>query len=148
MANKPFKVPAGPTAYFDVDDTLVMWDLPENPPLVDCALIKCRGYESKVLINRYNVDLLKKFAKRGHAVIVWSAGGADWAEAVVKALRLEEYVCVVSGKPSYYIDDISDPAHILGKHGYFDINGNRSATDHLAHRPNFDEEPEYEELKK
>ena len=122
-----YKVPCGPTAYFDCDDTLIMWDIPEGMSLNDDKLVtvSCRDYSDRLLPNKYNIELLVKMAKRGHGIVVWSAGGADWAEAVVKALGIEEYVNVVTGKPNYYIDDIKDPAKILGKYGYFDINGKR-----------------------
>lgn len=138
------KVPAGPTAYFDVDDTLVMWDLPEDIKINDDRLVTviCRGHSNRVLPNPYNINLLKKMKKRGHAIIIWSAGGSDWAESVIKALDLEDLVDVVATKPTYYIDDIKDPAHILGKHGYFNINGERMKDDHLNHRQDFEDTDE------
>tara|TARA_R110000868_G_C10973188_1_gene771516 strand:- start:56241 stop:56672 length:432 start_codon:yes stop_codon:yes gene_type:complete len=138
------KVKCGPTAYFDVDDTLVMWDMPEGIDLQNdsqVVTVECRGRESYVYRNRYNIDLLIKMASRGHAIVVWSAGGADWAEAVVKALHLENIVDVVTGKATYYIDDLADPAKVLGKHGYFDINGKRADTDTYAHKEKTFEEP-------
>ena len=81
--NKPFKVPCGPTVFVDVDDTLLMWDLPEGIDLNDdrLVLVNCRGHKEKLMPNKHNIELLKKMAKRGHAIIVWSGGGADWAEA-------------------------------------------------------------------
>ena len=122
------KVPCGPTVFVDCDDTLAMWDLPEGMDLSDDKLvtIPCRGYEERCLPNEHNINLLKKFATRGHAVVVWSGGGADWAEAVVIALGLEEYVEVITGKPSYFIDDVFDPSKWMGKHGYIDMDGKRS----------------------
>lgn len=127
---KPFKVPCGPTAYFDCDDTLVMWDLPEGVEVNsdEVVTIRCRDHSDRLYPNKYNIDLLIKFAKRGHSIVVWSAAGADWAEEVVQGLGLCRYVHVVTGKPSYYIDDIADSAHWAGKHGYFDINGKRFGT--------------------
>lgn len=122
---KMFKVECGPTAFFDCDDTLVMWDIPEGHQEADRVTIKCRDFVEHLVPNTHNIDLLIKFAKRGHYVVVWSAGGSDWAEAVVKALKLEEYVEVVTAKPTYFIDDIADPSEWMGKRGYFDIDGNR-----------------------
>lgn len=145
---KPFKVPNNKTAYFDVDDTLLMWNIPEGTPeneLVGVSYVP--EFIEYGLPNKHNIDLLKKMKRRGHSVVVWSAGGSDWAEAVVQALRLEKYVDAVMPKPDYYIDDLSDPSKILGKHGYFNLNGTRAASDHLSHRPDFLDET-YEELKK
>ena len=129
-----YKVTCGPTVYFDVDDTLLMWDLPEGIYPNDDRLItvKCRNYTERCLPNKYNINLLISLAKRGHSIVVWSGGGADWAEAAVKALELEEFVEVVSGKPQYYIDDIANPKEWIGKHGYFDMEGNRIHGDNLT----------------
>lgn len=123
---KPFKIGQGTLACFDVDDTLVAWDLPNDlSPDKEVVSVHCNGHISHKQINVYNVTLLKQFAATGHKIIVWSRSGADWAEAVVKSLKLESYVDVICGKPTYYIDDDPNPQNILGKHGYFDINGNR-----------------------
>jgi hypothetical protein len=94
---RPFKVPARPTAFFDVDDTLVMWDIPEGIEINDDRLvsINCKGIEDRLFPNKHNIELLKKFSARGHSVVVWSGGGADWAEAVVDALGLNQYVDAV-----------------------------------------------------
>jgi len=71
-------------------------------------------------------------AARGHAIVVWSGGGADWAEAVVKALKLEEFVDVVTAKPTYYIDDIAGAREWIGKHGYFTLEGERIHGDNFS----------------
>jgi len=129
----PYKVPSGPTAFFDCDDTLVMWDLPEDMNLNDDRLItvSCRGHNERLLPNEHNIDLLRKFARRGHAIVVWSGGGSDWCEAVVKALGLEEFVHVITGKPNYYIDDQADPRKWIGKHGIFTIDGQKIHGDNI-----------------
>lgn len=121
------KVPCGPTAFFDCDDTLLMWDTPEGVDFngEEMVSVSCREHSDRLYPNRYNIELLVKMAKRGHSIVVWSGGGADWAEAVVKALKLEQYVHVVTGKPTYFIDDIAEPKKWIGKYGYFDINGKR-----------------------
>lgn len=135
------KLPAGPSAYFDVDDTLLMWDMPEVAEATSIVTVTCRGKTQQRYVNHFNLDLLIKMAQSGHAIVVWSAGGSDWAEAAVKALEIEEFVHVVASKPTYFIDDISDPARVLGKHGYFDINGKRADTDHYAHKEQSFESP-------
>lgn len=120
-----FKVPNGPTAYFDIDDTIVQWSDEGINRLEDYVHIECRGRMGKYLINRHNLEHLIKLSNRGHGIIVWSAGGSDWAEAVVKGLGIEKYVDVVAPKPTYYIDDVKDPVRILGKYAFYDIDGKR-----------------------
>lgn len=118
------KMPAGPTAYVDVDDTLIVWDdkLGEKHDLPKVG-IECRGIYETYHINPHNIKYLKKLATRGHAIFVWSAGGSDWAEAVIQALSLEQYVWAVGSKATYYVDDIKDPAKVLGKYKFYDVDG-------------------------
>lgn len=134
------KVPCGPTAFFDCDDTLLMWSIPEGFK-EDLVTVHCRGFVELLAPNKHNISLLKKMAARGHAIIVWSGGGADWAEAVVKALELEAHVSVVTSKPQYYIDDIANPKEWIGKHGYFDMDGKKIHGDNFS---KIDEEVEKE----
>lgn len=77
--------------YCDVDDTLIMW--PE---------LGQEGYKPHLK----HIEMLKRFKSRGQAVIVWSAGGHEWAEHIVKELGLEPYVDAVLCKPSWYMDDL------------------------------------------
>jgi len=119
-----YKVKSQPTAFFDCDDTLVMWNLPDVTALEDKVIsIYCDGNKSEVHVNQKNVDLLIKLSQRGHSIVVWSAGGSNWAEAVVRDLHLEDFVDVVTSKPSYYIDDVKDSSSWMGKYSYFDIDG-------------------------
>lgn len=127
----PFDVPSGPTVAFDVDDTLVLWNTPDGMES-DEIKIDNNGIISYRVPNKYNINLLKKFYESGHVVIVWSASGVRWSKAVVKSLGLEKYVHGYMSKLSYFIDDISDASKVLGKHGYFDINGNK-----YGHQTNF-----------
>ena len=80
---------------FDVDDTLVTWDLDK---LASLPTVQVRDpYSGKIVtlgIHVPHVKLLKQHKKRGSSVIVWSQGGHRWAKAVVKALDLEDYVDV------------------------------------------------------
>ena len=117
-----YKVTSGPTFFCDVDDTLVAWKVPEGytGELVE---IICRGFPEQVAPNWKAVNHLKKMASRGHSVVVWSGGGSDWCEAVVKALELEEYIEVITSKPTYYMDDIRDPRKWIGKHSYISMDG-------------------------
>lgn len=88
---------------FDVDDTLVMWRTNNhNLTVVD----PYDGSNQKLEIHARHVKLLTDHFHRGYQVIVWSAAGSRWAEAVVMALKLEPYVHVVMGKPIKYVDDL------------------------------------------
>lgn len=98
---------------YDVDDTLVMWD-----DLFDRPHNNSMGAEAQPFVDPYDnstnylfphrkhIGLLKKHAGRGCMVVVWSAAGVKWAESVIKALGLEQYVDVVTTKPSKYVDDL------------------------------------------
>lgn len=59
----------------------------------------------KVKLNS-NINLLKDMHTRGRCIIVWSAAGHQWAQAVVQALNLENFVDFVMEKPIAYIDDL------------------------------------------
>lgn len=71
----------------DVDDTLVKWKGTSYTPM------------------QKNVNSLIRHHKRGHKVIVWSAGGMEWARKVVQELGLEQYVHMVCEKPRWLLDD-------------------------------------------
>lgn len=47
-------------------------------------------------------------------MVVWSAGGWDWAEAVVKTLKLENFVDLVISKPTWTYDDLQ-PSEFIPK---------------------------------
>ncbi len=71
----------------DIDETLVIWN-GDNYSLNGECLIK-----------------IMQFHSRGHSLIAWSAGGAEWAEAVVKQFNLEKYFVACMGKFDWFIDD-------------------------------------------
>lgn len=77
--------------YCDVDDTLVMWS-PTGA-----------SYEPHIA----HIDMIKKFKLRGQKVVVWSAGGYEWAERIVKELGLEIYVDLILCKPAWWADDLT-----------------------------------------
>lgn len=52
-----------------------------------------------------NINGLKAHFLAGHMVVVWSAGGASWAETAIRALRLTKHINVILTKPDYYYDD-------------------------------------------
>lgn len=94
-------------AFFDVDDTLIEWrphgEL--NEPTI--SLVDVCGTVSLHRILDKNVISLIEHRKRGHRIVVWSAGGYAWAEQAVKLLALEKYVDVVMSKPAWWYDDMT-----------------------------------------
>lgn len=77
--------------FVDVDDTLIIWE--------DLGFDKWHPHQK-------HIDMIKRFHARGQPVIVWSAGGYEWALEAVRRLGLEEYVHTVMSKPAWYIDDL------------------------------------------
>lgn len=122
MKKRPFKIKDGGVYASDVDDTLIMWRIPEDytGPLVETDL---DGFKDKGIPNQHAINHLKKMKARGYAVIVWSAGGSEWAEAVVKALELEDFVDVVMPKIDFHLDDVPDATDKIGKWQYINLDG-------------------------
>lgn len=92
------------TFYFDCDETLVMWGADIN----DKTSVMVES-DDGVLVTRphkKHIELLKDLKRAGFKIVVWSQGGSDHAERVVKALKLEEFVDLVIAKPEAYVDDI------------------------------------------
>lgn len=106
---------------FDVDDTLVLWDKYLDPfnPQNEMKQFHNPYDDSYVYLKLHvrHIDLLKQYKGRGFYVRVWSAGGWEWAESVVKTLGLEDYVDSIETKPSKYIDDLQ-ASEILGVRVY------------------------------
>lgn len=112
-----YKVPERKIVFFDVDSTLVFApsDI-EN----DFYTTPSKAAENNIEFNIVHEHILKikEFKARGHTVVVWSAGGADWAETVVKKLELEEHVDLVISKPDWYFDDKPSSDWLKGKRCY------------------------------
>lgn len=96
-----------PIVFFDVDDTLVSW---EHYGTFKEGMIEFTSPNSNHPMwlepVPEHIKAMKNHKLRGHTVVVWSAGGADWAEEVVIKLGLRPYVDVVMSKPNWYYDDI------------------------------------------
>lgn len=107
--------------YFDVDDTLVMWGkITEGQKAIH---VTCPYDKSQETLRPHpgHIKVLKDRKARGAHITVWSHAGYRWAEAVVRALGLTEYVDVCATKPCMYVDD--KQAHeILGERLYIDPN--------------------------
>jgi FMN phosphatase YigB (HAD superfamily) len=94
--------------FFDCDDTLVMWDNKHKAEdLSNCVLVDDGFIQVQLVPHREHIQYLKssKLLNK-NTIVVWSAGGWQWAQAVVKALGLEEYVDAVMEKPIRYVDDL------------------------------------------
>ena len=109
-------------AYFDVDDTLIMYKYPDHREdeamdiFIENSLLSAR-----VVPHRRHVEMVKLHKAWGNGVVVWSRSGYEWAAAVVRALGLEAYVDACMAKPFYYYDD-KKCCQILGEHRYQDQN--------------------------
>lgn len=122
-----YRLPDGMTVYVDVDDTLIQWEVPTgDEPKEDLITVDTNGIKETFVVNKHNIEYIRKMAIRGHVVIVWSAGGVQWAEAVVKALKMEHLITAVLTKPHYYVDDIKDSNRFIGKYVFYDKDGNRN----------------------
>ena len=110
-----YVLPEGRVAYFDVDDTLIEWKEFGDGPLVT---IEMDHMISEKAVIEEHVEELQLQKKSGTSIIVWSAGGVKWAEAVVKALELEEYVDAILTKPDRIYDD-KDSSEWMPKRRYF-----------------------------
>jgi len=117
------KVKNGNVFASDVDDTLVIWNIPLNYT-GELVKIPTNGFTEECIPNRFAIEYLKKMKRRHYSIVVWSAGGSDWAEAVVKALGLEDYVDVVMPKIDDHLDDVKDPRDKIGRWAYIDPKGN------------------------
>lgn len=112
-------LPCDQLVFFDVDDTLVVWSptkeqldkhgidikCPGGYVLLDGELVQSGPWTERFVPHRKHMEQLKKHKARGHTIVVWSAGGWDWAQVAVKALGLEPYVDLVISKPTWSYDD-------------------------------------------
>ncbi len=102
----------------DVDETLISWDTYATEQMI----VHDPYTNSKKYLRPHNahIYLLKSRLERGATVILWSAGGYKWAEAVAKALSLTHERIIYMSKPIAYIDD--KPANSwMGEHIYIPI---------------------------
>lgn len=99
-----FTCRAGRTVYFDVDDTLLEW-ISCNKTDSNAIKVRNNGHTFYKRALCANIEALKDHSHAGHVVIVWSAGGVEWATAVILSLGLEKYVDAILTKPDWYYDD-------------------------------------------
>lgn len=92
------------TLYTDIDDTLLCHNLSDFPKQ-DRIVVTCNGRTFEGVPHAANIRLLIKFWKLGYEVIAWSKTGKSWAQAVVDALQLGDYVSICLSKPDFIMDD-------------------------------------------
>lgn len=91
---------------FDVDNTLIMWDKSAYVDKdVKRVVVQSAKGPVELVINQKNVNLLIKLAKIGYYIRVHSGSGFEWADKIVRALELTEYVDSVESKPRGKTDD-------------------------------------------
>lgn len=104
---------------YDCDDTLVMWFSGCDPSEKIEIICPYGGTETWLKPHKRHIELLKQHKARGNTIVVWSAAGYKWAEAVVKALELDVYVDFIMTKPNKYVDDLTAD-EILGTRIYLE----------------------------
>lgn len=93
------------TIFCDIDGTLIV---EPNDSMGVTLIVDPLDPHNQIAVTRHEpmIRLLKEEHHRGAYVVVWSRGGYEWAETVVKALGLENYVHQIMSKPLVYFDDV------------------------------------------
>lgn len=96
----------------DIDDTLLLWDVPVTTPGVKTVtfLHPTLGYTISVVINENNLLLMKEKKGRGCFIVLWSQGGYEYGRVVRDALNLQGFVDLIMTKPVGLIDDLPSSA--------------------------------------
>ena len=120
-----YKAKSEHTIAFDVDDTLIMWEENYTQPFHGAVAVTCPhdGAVTYHKPHKRHIGFLKKQYAKGYTVIVWSNSGVGWANAVIEALGIADYVDIVVSKPNKWVDDLSNPASVLGTHIYLGEDG-------------------------
>ena len=94
------------TVFFDVDSTLVLWDATQEEMAIKGIKFGEGDYAVMCVPHEKHIEMLRQHKARNHLIVVWSAGGVSWAEAVIKKLGLEDLVDLVVTKPHFFYDDL------------------------------------------
>ena len=103
----------------DVDQTLIIWSKLKKSHKIATITCPYTGKQEYLRIHEPHVKILKDRLARGATVIVWSANGYKWAQAVLKALNISHDRVHVYSKPVMYIDD-KVATDWMGEHVYID----------------------------
>ena len=96
--------------FFDVDETLLLFSWEGTDKYAGGETLisitdPTSGVSVLALPHYRHIDLMRELKARGHTIVVWSAGGYEWAERAVIALGIENMVDVVMSKPDWHVDD-------------------------------------------
>ena len=98
------------STWVDIDDTLIYWS-PTQEQIEKYGIPFSYTYDDgsfrtgTIVPHRAHIEQLRKHAMRGHTIILWSAGGEQWAYAAALALGLHDIVSYTSEKPEWAYDD-------------------------------------------
>ena len=102
-----FVLKANQTIYFDVDNTLIIWNTNTLDDPSGVVYVKSMtGHMTAVRPNRHTIQHLIDHKKAGSTIVCWSAAGWEHSYETVRALELENYVDVVAAKPTFFYDDL------------------------------------------
>lgn len=98
--------------YFDVCDTLIIYE--DNFEKLGIAsgdpnmfIVEYLGQCYTLYPYIRHIEDMKKHHDAGDTIVVWSAGGQNWAQLIVDTLKLNSMVSHVLTKPDVYYDDLS-----------------------------------------
>ena len=106
----------------DVDGTLVLWTKDATVNKTGTIPFQYGGETIYLYPHIPHIRFIKHCFLRGDYVEVWSQNGYEWAEQVVKALKLEDYVDIVRSKPTRHIDDKVELGDIVGNRIFLKYN--------------------------
>lgn len=90
------------TLWCDVDNTLVAFCHQDHFRSIK---VDYYGVVKYVKPLHKNIDFLKSLDARGYTILVHSGNGVAWANEIVKALQLEDYVYDTFTKPIKILDN-------------------------------------------
>jgi hypothetical protein len=116
-------IPGDKTVYVDCDDTIVFWSPTEEQRKDNGTVaITCPGsmtynengeeigyigeWTEHLVPNWPQINALRNFKIRGFTIVLWTQSGFLWAEALAKALKIEQLIDVCLTKPTYIFDDL------------------------------------------
>lgn len=108
--------------YFDCDNTLVIW--PEGPRVLRKGTKEFYYGNEKIHLfpHEPHIRFLKHCHLRGDHIVVWSQNGYAWAEQIVLALDLKDFVDEVRSKPTRHVDDTTKLEDIVGNRIFMSYN--------------------------